>query len=299
MGVDLQRVVVVSRSTEYERVLARHGTHQQAELFLAQRGQSVSELRTRHEVIQDALHVIAGATPNEWRRATVRREDLATFLFEPADLVVVVGQDGLVANVAKYLRSQLVIGVNPDPSRYDGVLVQHSPAAAASLMRPAAAGRVEVDHRTMVEALLDDGQRLVALNEVFVGVRSHQSARYILRIGTSEDRQSSSGLIVASGTGATGWARSIHRERRSSVVLPEPFEQALAFFVREAFPSITSGTELTEGRFGPGDVLEVESENEVGGVVFGDGNESDAMVMDWSQRLRVTVADEKLRLVAA
>ena len=41
------------------------------------------------------------------------RGDLDRFLFEPDDLVVIVGQDGLVANVSKYLDGQPVVGINP------------------------------------------------------------------------------------------------------------------------------------------------------------------------------------------
>ncbi len=43
------------------------------------------------------------------------RPELNRFLFEPEDVVIAVGQDGLVANVAKYLSGQMVVGVNPLP----------------------------------------------------------------------------------------------------------------------------------------------------------------------------------------
>jgi NAD kinase len=61
----------------------------------------------------------------------------------------------------------------------------------------------------MVRASLDDGQQLLALNEIFVGHPSHQTARYDLR--TPDDAWDSlgpSGVIVATGTGATGRWRS-------------------------------------------------------------------------------------------
>ena len=95
--------------------------------------------------------------------------------------------------------------------------------------------------------LVDDGQRLLALNELFLGVRTHQSARYRIIYMAREERQSSSGLIIATGTGATGWARSIRRERHSQLAMPAPADHRLAFFVREAFPSVATGTSLTEG----------------------------------------------------
>src|SRR6202035_353153 len=110
------------------------------------------------------------------------------------DVVVAVGQDGLVANVAKYLDGQPVLGVNPDPSLYDGILVPLSSDRIGKLLTPASRGEVALQPRTMVEAQLDDGQRLLGLNEIFVGHRSHQSARYDLAIGEKHEAQSSSGL---------------------------------------------------------------------------------------------------------
>jgi hypothetical protein len=44
----------------------------------------------------------------------------------------------------------------------------------------------------MVDARLDDGRRLLALNEVFLGHASHQSARYALEVADEAERHSSS-----------------------------------------------------------------------------------------------------------
>jgi hypothetical protein len=109
------RIVTVHRRTELDELLARHGTRGQAEFFLASRGRSIDEVDERHEALQQALVTVARAIPLEWRRADVERADLDRFLFAPDDVIVVVGQDGLVANVSKYLDGQPVIGI--DPSR--------------------------------------------------------------------------------------------------------------------------------------------------------------------------------------
>ena len=210
-----------------------------------------------------------------------------------------VGPSGLVANVAKYLSGQPVIGVNPDPARDGAILAPHAATDAGDLIRAAAAGRAPIDERTMVEARLDDGQRVLALNEVFIGHGSHQSARYLLRCSGGSEHQSSSGIVVTTGTGATGWGRSISLERRTSLRLPAPGEQRLAFFVREAWPSPTFGVSLTEGLIENGDALEVVSEIDDQGVVFGDGIESDRVDFGWGVQASIRVAPERLRLVTA
>lgn len=291
------RVVVVTRPTELEQLVARHGTREQARFALATRGERLDEVEARHHAFDAVLTTVSQAIPRRWRRAAIRRQDLARFVWEPADLALPVGQDGLVANVAKYLDGQLVVGVNPDRARFDGVLVRHDPAAVADVLHRAAEGAAKVERRTLVEARLDDGQRLRALNEIFVGHRTHQSARYSLRGAGAVERQSSSGLIVATGTGATGWARSIARERHTDLALPSPTEPALAFFVREAFPSVATGTTMTEGVVRGDGALEVVSEIDEGGVVFGDGLEDDRLRLGWGVRVEIGVAKERLHLV--
>ena len=290
----IPRAVLVERPTEYSELLARHGTREQARFFLHARDRTLEEVEGRHRALAAARASVLAAIPADWRRAAVLRPELDRFLFEPGDVVVVLGQDGLVANVAKYLDGQPVIGLNLEP----GVLVPNLPAAAADLLADVAAGRAALQHRTMAAARLDDGQELLALNEVFVGHASHQSARYTLALGERSERQSSSGLVVTTGTGATGWAASIHRERHSGLSLPGPEDDRLAFFVREAWPSAFTGTSLDEGELDGGAALTLQSEMNEGGVVFGDGIESDHLALDWRQRVEVRTAGSKLQLVS-
>lgn len=301
------RLVLVTRETEYEGLLARHATPGAARAFVARRArvsaeahlpppQSVEVLDAQREQLGAMLAQIRAAVPKGWRIAQVRRNELDRFLFGPEDVVVAVGQDGLVANVAKYLSGQPVIGVNGDPARNPGILVPHTVEAAASMLERAAAGTLPLEERTMVRAELDDGQALLALNEVFVGHSSHQSARYSLSHAGTEEAQSSSGLIVASGTGATGWALSISQATGVAVDV-EPNEAAAVFLVREPWPSRATGAALRHGRLGPGDALLVVSRMNEGGTVFADGMEHDRLDFAWGRTLRVTVADRRLRFV--
>jgi NAD kinase len=292
-------VVVVTRATELELLIARHGTRSQAEFFLKTRGQSIDAVAKRHATFESALTTTMNAIPVQWRRNRIDRGDLDRFLFEPDDVVVALGQDGLVANVAKYLAGQPVIGLNPAPDLYEGVLVRHQPEDAPKLMQAAAMQQAACESRTMVEAILDDGQRLVALNEIFVGHRSHQSARYHIDWNGARERHSSSGVITATGTGATGWARSIHHERSSRLPLPAPTSGELTFFVREAWPSVASGTSITESIVAEGRALAITSEMDEGGVIFGDGIEGDRLEFSWGRRVELRAAKTRLRLLTS
>ncbi|MEU5296616.1 hypothetical protein [Streptomyces umbrinus] len=291
------RIVVVHRTTEYTELVAHHGTHGQAAFFLSSRGRDIAEIAERHHRTRRALTDVTSAIPLTWRQTQVERRDLDRFLFAPEDVVVVVGQDGLVANVAKYLTGQPVLGIDADPGRNPGVLVRHRPKDAPTLL-PAVLTSA-VDELTMVEAVADDTQRLVALNEIYLGAVGHQTARY--RLGLEDDgdvveAQASSGVLVGTGTGATGWIRSVWQERGSALPLPRPTEDRLVWFVREAWPSPATGTSRVAGQLAASSRLSLTVESERL-IAFGDGMEGDAVELTWGQTVRVGVCGERLRLV--
>lgn len=291
------RVVVVSRRSELEELLGRHGTRAAAAYFLKERGREIAEVEERHEAQEAALDTVSAALPADWRRGQVHRDDLSRFLFAPEDIVVTVGQDGLVANVAKYLDGQPVLGVNPEPDRNPGVLARFAAGQVGGLLPEVLAGRAVSESRAMVVATLDDGQQLAGLNEVYIGHQTHQSSRYVLTTAKGrQERQSSSGVLVGTGTGATGWCASVALGRNLTSTLPGPEAGELCWFVREAWPSPATGAKLTAGRVGAGQRLTVTSESERL-VVFADGVESDHLVLTWGQRVTVAPGSRRLRLV--
>jgi hypothetical protein len=297
----LPRIVLVTRKTPLELLLERHGTLGQARFFLESRGQEAAGYQEAHERFHAGLLRVQRAIPPDQRRVRVDRQDLDRFLFAPDDIVVVVGQDGLVPNVAKYLSGQVAIGINPDPERYDGVLCQHSPAVMESLLSWVTEGRggpgFRIEHRIMALAGREDGQRLLALNEIFIGHQTHQSARYRIQAGQIEEQHSSSGVICSTGTGSTGWARSICEQIGIGEGLPRPEEPRLAWFVREPFPSVSTQTGLRHGELIAGERLTLFSDMGEGGVVFADGIESDRLEFLTGHRVTMELAPATFNLV--
>lgn len=295
-GATTPRVVLVHRRTEREEIIRQAGTWGQAQYVQRSRGRSLSKVQKTHDETGSALQIASAAIPSAWRRAAAERGDLDRFLFEPEDIIVVVGQDGLVANTAKYLTDQPVIGINPDPSR-PAVLANHPPERCKSLLALVADGRAHTEHRTMVRATTGDGLELNALNEIYLGHPSHQSSRYELTLpdGRTEP-QSSSGVLVGTGTGATGWLLSLSRERPDAPALPTPEAPDLAWFVREAWPSPVTGAAFTAGTLQPGQSLQLTVQSDTM-TVFGDGIESDHLSPAWGQTVTLATAAKKLTLV--
>ncbi len=288
------RVVVVTRPTAYRDLLDRHGTPGAVAFFLRDRNPAeLDVLRARDAAHTAALDAVAAAVPAGWRTGRADRGELAAFPFAPGDVVVAVGPDGLVANVAKYLDTQPVIGVDPAGP---GVLARHRPDQVSGALRAAVAGAATVEERATVVAELDDGQRLRGLNEVFVGDRGHQSARYLIRTPDGRgEAQSSSGVVVGTGTGATGWCAALARGV-AHPPLPGPAEPALCWFVREAWPSPATGVTLLAGRLDGSERLELTVASDAL-VVFSDGGEADRLTAVRGQRITVGVAEQRLRLV--
>jgi hypothetical protein len=279
------RAIIVTRSTDLELLIAEHGTREQARFLTHDRPGWFDEVVRRDELQRLAVAGVRNGLPLGWRRAHIDRSDVPTFDFAPEDIIVPVGQDGLVANVAKYVDLQPVLGVNPDPQNVAGTLVQFRHAEFRDALKAVAENRATIEERVLIRAHLDDGQVVHALNEIFVGHRSHQSARCRIGVGDREERQSSSGVIVATGTGASGWARSIARERNIELEIDVTSGQ-VAVLVREAFPAPGYGTDLTAAFLTTGAVT-ITSEMSDGGVIFGDGIEADFVRLNWGRRVDI------------
>ena len=73
-------------------------------------------------------------------------------------------------------------------------------------------------------------------------------------------------------------------------------EQAVAYFVREPFPSISTGTTLRAGKIARGSVTVTSRMND-GGTVFADGIEQDRLAFDWGRTISIAPAQKVLKLV--
>lgn len=285
------RFVLVTRRTRLDELLQRYTTLDQARFYVEHLGADFGDYLAEHAAYEKALKTVAETLAAHGRVQRIERSLLPTFVFPPDALVVALGQDGLVANTLKYVGERPVLGINPDPNRWDGVLLPFAPTDLRTLIPDCVKKRRPQRAVTLARATLTDGQVLHAVNDLFIGQRSHVSARYELAWGQQRERQSSSGILVSTGLGSTGWLRSVltgaagveqcHETDEAQTLRTKGLAWdagELVFSVREPFPSKTTGTGLVFGRVNMQHPLTVVSHMPDNGVIFSDGMEADALV---------------------
>ncbi len=299
------RFILVSRKTRLQELTERFNTWPQAKFYLEHNHVDAVDYLREHDVCMKQLLETERILKGQGRFQLLERSYLPDYRFTPEDIVVVVGQDGLVANTLKYLQGQPVIAVNPDPQRWEGRLLPFVLADLGDVVRRACDGKSRCKSITFAEARTNDGQRLLGVNDLFIGPKSHTSARYALQWHGQQEEQSSSGIIVSTGFGSSGWFKSILAGAigvtgQQGHPLANGFEwqaKKLYFTVREPFPSRTSGARLVFGAIEGEDCLRLESHMPENGVVFSDGIESDYLSFNSGTVLTVGVAADHGRLV--
>jgi NAD kinase len=303
------KIILIVRTTRLEELIVRFNTLEQARFYIEHLGADFSDYEAEHRQYKEALRNTEMQLRELGRVQTLDRVFLTNFVFGPEDTVVVLGQDGLVANSLKYVDERPVVAVNPDPRRWDGVLLPFRVNDVSRIVLEVFAGQRTVRDITMARVRLNDGQTLYGVNDLFIGHRSHISARYELALGTKHERQSSSGIIVSTGLGSTGWFTSVLAGARGiGTALGRPFEtdilknfpwesDYLYFTVREPFPSRTSEASLVFGRVTKREPLTLLSQMPENGVIFSDGVEADRLEFNSGSQAVVDVADKKGHLV--
>lgn len=304
------KIVLIVRATRLDELVARYNTEAQARFYIEHLGADFSDYQHEDSRYKAAVNK-ARECLQEWGRVqVVDRSFVPNFIFGAKDTVVVLGQDGLVANTLKYLDQQPVIGVNPDPARWEGVLLPFQVQDLGKLMPEVFRGNRNITEVTMAHAELSDGQSLYAVNDLFIGARSHISARYLIESGNQKEQHSSSGVIISTGLGATGWFRSLMTgalaiaasvSGKEQVVQNPPMlsrdADHLYFTVREPFPSTTSQASLVFGKVSAGQPLRLISQMAESGVIFSDGMEHDYIEFNSGSQAIVRPAAKKGHLV--
>ena len=325
------KIVLVTRPTRLAELVVRFNTVSQARFYVEHQGADFSDYLREDETYHRALSEAQAVLAQVGRVQIVDRGFLPNFVFAPDDTVVTLGQDGLVANTLKYLDGQPVVGVNPDPERWDGRLLPFRVSDLSKVMSEVMLRKRPTRSVTIAKAALNNGQILYGVNDLFIGPKTHSSARYLIRSGEASETQSSSGVIVSTGLGSTGWLKSLLTgaaaitQSAGSALARQATEDLstdrgrnrkgvtkmrlnvntdfawdanyLFYTVREPFPTRTTGASLVFGRITDERPLILESRMAENGVIFSDGIENDFLEFNSGTQATIGIAERKGMLV--
>lgn len=301
----IEYAIIVRGRTRLEMLVERFNTRSQARFYVDQNGGDFDDYEHEHETFHAALDQLQRSLTRSLKNKVVERAFLPSFIFSDDQLVIIIGQDGLLANAAKYVNGRPMIGVNPDLARYDGALLPFTVDSCLNVVDRVINGTYDYRDASLAEARLNDGQRLLAFNELFIGIEDHTSARYRIAFNGKEEEQSSSGIIVATRSGSTGWLSSLYNMANGLIRAPKEnarrakplSDHELQFVVREPFQSQRTGIDITVGRIHPRTSLNISSLMPNRGVIFSDGIIADRLMFNAGSIATIGLAKEKARLV--
>lgn len=304
----MNKVIIVTRKTRLCELIQKYNTLEQAKFYIEHLGADFSDYVLEDCNYTEAVSTVKSIALKYARVHEVDRTFFPNLIIGRDDIVVTVGQDGMVANVMKYLNGQPLIGINPDTRRWDGILLPFEPHDLETILPAVIAGRYDAKKVTIAKASTKDGQEMLAVNDLFIGQRTHTSAQYDITLNNTTEAQSSSGIIISTSLGATGWYKSILAEvsriakafgsETCISCQPMPWScDTLTFVVREPYPSRSTKADIVFGTLAKTDTFSILSRMSANGVIFSDGMENDALEFNAGSEITIGIADKKGNLV--
>ncbi|MCL5129713.1 sugar kinase [Algibacter sp. L4_22] len=303
--MSFEYAIIVKNKTRLESLIERFNTKAQAKFYIERLGGNFEEYEIEDEIFRHSLNSLQTQLSKVIKNKTIDRQFVSSYIFSAKNIIIVIGQDGLVANTAKYSVNLPIIAVNPDTDRYDGILLPFNISNFIQGVENVLTNKYNSKIMNFAEAKLNDGQRLLAFNDLFIGASSHVSARYKLTFNNKTEQHSSSGIIVSTPAGATGWLSSIFNmaygvanlfEKNLTIKHPKLKDKDLLFAVREPFKSIRTQTEISAGVI-RNNTLTIESFMPNNGIIFSDGVEKDFLNFNSGSIATIGIAKETANIV--
>ncbi len=186
--------------------------------------------------------------------------------FRNRDLVVSLGGDGTILKSARCIVDNTPLLSVKSDSYSSGSLCTIDSSRFEEALDRILKGDLRIEKWTRAEGATTD-MWLLALNELYIGHKfSSGMARYELSFRDKVDDQMSSGVVVSTGTGSTGWYANL---LNSEGPFPRTSEE-LKFCVREYKKD--AGYKQTKGTIRRGETLLLRSNMNLDGCIILDGD---------------------------
>jgi len=183
-------------------------------------------------------------------------------------LIISFGGDNSFTYTSHYAGDTPIIGINSDPLRSVGALCMWSSKDLEETIETILKEEYEIENWTRLKTTINDEKITSATSEYYFGEKQRKDmSRNTIEYRGKEYEQKSSGIIIATGAGSTGWYNSANR-----FLFPEgntftKTEKKAVFINTEPYAYTRKIGELYAGEIREGEKLIIHSLNDEGGTV--------------------------------
>jgi hypothetical protein len=222
--------------------------------------------------------------------------------FQQSDLIISLGGDGQLLDVARYAIGKLILPIKSS-SHSKGYLTTTDKLSVEEKLMRVTEDDFNVMNRTMLKGSIMYQDQMItsyALNDIFVGDYNNGSSKNLLSFDGKWYKQRSSGIVVTTGTGSTGWWSNTLMKKGFFAHYGKPFNPEIRigkFVIKDLitkdkdFPGKIRG-----GTFGENNGIMIKSDNISNAVVQFDGSQkhyqnSRAFDFNFGDFVKISLAD--------
>ena len=220
-----------------------------------------------------------------------RRVHLTNQLCKNKDLVIVVGGDGTFLRAAHHTDDTPIFAVSSDVMYNEAFYAQAAPKDFVKKFKLLLAGKFRIKKLPRLEGKINGKKMpLAAINEIFVGSsHPYHTSRYELKVRGRKEFQKSSGVLITTHTGSTGWAKSAAKGKLKIA------KKGFGYVVREPYIGRLTKSKLLKGSLRAKDKVIVNSQM-YAGIVVVDSSEKVHKLVD-GDKLEVGISKKALNYV--
>jgi len=291
--MDLSKIIIVPKRTKLELDMYLLGLNQEQVIEKYKKENvNIERIIRSHENQKANLDRLKKYFDDE---QFYRRENFTKDIADKAELIISFGGDNHFQYVSHFVNSNILMGINSDPKSSEGALTYFNADHLEDIITKLKKDNFEVEEWVRLEVKLGN-ETYLATAEVFLGEdRRKMMSRYILELNGKKEEQKSSGLLVVTGAGSTGWYDSSCRYIYEN---GNPFSKTsdyARFLATETYRGKLNGYKMIEGSLEKEQEIKLYSLADDKGIITIDCNEDYDFSM--GKTALIKVSDKPLRVL--
>jgi len=290
------KIIIVPKMSKFEYDIHRLNLNQEQMINQYKKEKvDVEKIIQSHERQHNNLNVLKDRIP---QATIISREHMNREHANNADLVIPFGGDNHFQYVSHFLDKTTILGVNSDPFLSEGALTSIRSDKIDEAIERIKSGNFTIENWTRLQVWLNETKvNNYAISEIFIGEeRRRDMSRHILEINRKKEEQKSSGIIITTGSGSTGWYDSSIRYLFPEGNKFDKKEKYARFLITEPYRGKLNGYSMLEGKLDYGQELNLYSLNDSQGNLLIDCLDEFKFLR--GDRVKIKISDHPLRVIS-